>query len=175
VNAFGFGGANAHVVLEATPSETIEVNAAEPIIPHTRGDLTPRSSELFVATADSREDLVQRIEVWNLTLPQMPKAELRDVAYTESLHCTQNAPFRLAIVARDVNDLTTKLKHVQNRLQKDASESWVEPEGTYFRAAPYAGKVAILFPGIGFPGLGSGLHRAHRRVVPAFSRSAAKH
>jgi acyl transferase domain-containing protein/phosphopantetheinyl transferase (holo-ACP synthase) len=157
INAFGFGGINAHAILEAPTRETAFDEApSSHSAKRSVENLTPRSSEVFVMASPTREALRQRIALWNGVLSQLPEAELRDVAYTESLHVEESAPVRLAIVARDVNDLADKLRQAHDRLLRDESESWTEADAIYFRSSRYAGKVAVLFPGLGFPGLAAG-------------------
>lgn len=143
VNAFGFGGINTHAILE-------DVVDQQP-----RESLTPRSSELIVLTASSRRALEDKLATWLRVLPSWSEQELRDVAYTASLRF-DGGPVRLAIVATDMGDLKRKLERARTRLGQDSTSPWNDEPGITFADAPYPGKVAFLFPGLAFPGLGAG-------------------
>ncbi len=142
VNAFGFGGINCHVILEEHADESIVAS------------LTPQSSELFLATADTRADLLESIAVW--AAAALDDNNLRDVAFAECLRFSHRHPVRMAIIATSMSDLRAKLTQAQDRLQSNADDSWSDPCGIYFNASPCPGRVAFLFPGIGFPGLAGG-------------------
>ncbi|MFO0843634.1 MAG: beta-ketoacyl synthase N-terminal-like domain-containing protein [Gemmataceae bacterium] len=144
VNAFGFGGINTHAVLEDLPG-------VEP-----RESLSPRGSELFTLTASSREELRDRLVGWISALPALESQSLRDVCYTASLRVQESQPVRLAVVASGVADLKAKLERARQSLTRRQETSWHEDAGLAYAEAPYPGKLAILFPGLAFPGLGGG-------------------
>jgi acyl transferase domain-containing protein/phosphopantetheinyl transferase (holo-ACP synthase) len=147
VNAFGFGGINAHAVLEEA----------------FRGDdwlsLTPRSFELVLLSADTRDRLGEKILEWRDRLDAGHDLELRDVAFTTAQRFSASAEFRLAVVAAELPDLATMLHRAQRRITTADEKTWVEDDGVYFGSVPAEGKTAVVFPGIGFPGLAGGFTR----------------
>jgi acyl transferase domain-containing protein/phosphopantetheinyl transferase (holo-ACP synthase) len=155
VNAFGFGGINAHAILEAAPLDD-SMGAAQLA-------LTPRDHELFVLAADSKAALAARVRDWQGKLADagFDKHDnaLRDVAYTawrETAASEGKVTARLAIVASTFDDLKTQLAVVATQLD-DANATGSEAGTVYFREGECVpGKLAVLFPGIGFPGLAGG-------------------
>ncbi|WP_424969197.1 beta-ketoacyl synthase N-terminal-like domain-containing protein [Dinoroseobacter sp. S76] len=140
VNAFGFGGINAHVVLE-------EYTGA----PQPQPNLT-RSSELLVASAPDSAGLSARL------------TEIRDaLAADETLAeiaRSQNAapdtgPWRAAVVARDIADATAKIDKILSRIAK-GKDRLKDRKGAYLNAKPLGaeGKVAFMFPGEGSQHIG---------------------
>jgi len=147
VNAFGFGGINAHIVLEEDAANEDRVS------------MTPREYELIPLVADTRDQLDKEIREWQRRLESADHFELRDVAFTAAHRFRPSAGVRLAVVAADVRDLAAKLERARRRIVDDDEDTWVDEDGSYFGAAPVAGKTAVVFPGIGFPGLAGGFTR----------------
>ncbi|MGH2625216.1 MAG: acyltransferase domain-containing protein, partial [Anaerolineales bacterium] len=144
INAFGFGGINAHVILE----EGSEERAAE--------SLTPQRSELVLFAAGDRQSLVRRLEECERLATAGQDEDLCDVAAGQAGEFSHERPVRMAIVASSMRDLAAKLGDARRRLLTGSEEVWFEPEGVGFSAQPLVGGVAFLFPGIGFPGLAGG-------------------
>jgi acyl transferase domain-containing protein/phosphopantetheinyl transferase len=155
VNAFGFGGINAHAILEAAPE-------GEASSTHVQ-NLMPRGHELFVLVAASKAALLERVRVWQGVLAA-PEFAARDdallsaafSAWRETAEIEGEVAARLAIVASSLDDLTAQLEAAATRL-REANSAWPPSGGSYFReGARVSGKLAVLFPGIGFPGLAGG-------------------
>ncbi|HUJ78997.1 MAG TPA: beta-ketoacyl synthase N-terminal-like domain-containing protein [Nitrospiria bacterium] len=141
VNAFGFGGINAHVILEEYVGTT---GAAHP-------DLMPRwPSELLVLQGSSRHGLLHQLHALEAYTKEMNAVELKDLAYTLNTR-PQTGACRLAVVATSVEDLLKKLAYAGKRLADPDCRQIKEREGVYFFSDPFAlhGKVAFLFPGEG--------------------------
>jgi len=147
VNAFGFGGINGHVVLEESVRRDSWTSS------------TPWGFELIPVTADSRSDLERKIGEWRAAIARNPPPRLRDVALTASRGYSTEAPVRLAIVASDLRDLEGKLGLAHGRVSDHAAGGWVDHDGVYFGEGAPPGKTAVVFPGIGFPGLAGGFTR----------------
>ncbi len=146
VNAFGFGGINAHIILEE----------------YTGGDdsVSPRllqrwDSEMFLLQGDSRQDLLHRMQalqhyIDHIDREAVQKIDLKDLAYTLNTQPPRQ-PYRLAIVATTPDDLLKKLAYAVKRLSEPGCLQIKEREGIYYFSEPLAphGKVAFLFPGEG--------------------------
>ena len=144
INAFGFGGINAHVLLEEAPE-------AAPW-----QSLTPQSSELFLASAESPDRLREGLLRWRTAVAALREEELGDLCFTASAGFSDAHTARLAIVATGLADLAGKLERVQAAIAKTPDVRIHEATGIYYGSSPYPGKLAFLFPGIGFPGLAGG-------------------
>jgi acyl transferase domain-containing protein len=144
VNAFGFGGINAHAILE----EVADHCAWE--------SLTPQSSELFLVSAESPAQLLDRLQLWSHRSATLRDEDLGDICFTEMGRVSDAHPVRLAIVVKSIADLRAKLEHAPAKIAAGKDASWQDPSGLYYGSSRYRGKLAFLFPGIGFPGLAGG-------------------
>jgi acyl transferase domain-containing protein/NADPH:quinone reductase-like Zn-dependent oxidoreductase/acyl carrier protein len=110
VNSFGFGGANAHVVLQTLAAETQRAATVEPDEPATRPDsatqagapplrLSARSKEALTATASRVADYLER--------PDSP--DYYDVAYTAAVH-RDWLPHRLIAFPPEPGGVTSLLR-----------------------------------------------------------------
>jgi acyl transferase domain-containing protein/phosphopantetheinyl transferase len=140
VNAFGFGGINAHAVLE----EYTGTNAPESM-------QRTWDSELFVVSAATDQGLVAEVEETLRFVSSVPtETELKDLAWT--INCTRpQGATRIAVVATSCEDLVTKLQRAGERLKASPTRSIREKEGIYWFREPLAkrGKLAFVFPGEG--------------------------
>jgi acyl transferase domain-containing protein/phosphopantetheinyl transferase len=140
VNAFGFGGINAHVILEDAP-------LAENIAYQSR--LLRWETEVCVFSAGTRAELVawmQHIRHWLETA----EGSLKDLAYTLNVVHNEGS-YRLAIVAQDVEDLRQKLDQSLKRLAESDCRKIKDARGIYFfePSERLQGQLAFLFPGEG--------------------------
>ncbi len=141
INAFGFGGINAHAVLEEfdgaaaadhRPAWQSEVVILEAASPATLGD-TAQELLTAVGAADGRFSLAD--------LAFTLIGELGAVA----------SPRRLAIVASSLADLRGKLAQAIEKLREPDCKRIRTTSGIYYQAAPLgrAAKVVLVFPGEG--------------------------
>lgn len=141
VNAFGFGGSDAHIVLEeycgAAESTTEEF--------HSRWE-----TELFVIQADSRDGLIAQSKKVAAYVEGFPSIALKDLAYTVNRALT-NDSCRLAVVASSGEELKKKLEHTVDLLKNERRQRIKDRSGIYYFDAPLGqeGKLAFLFPGEG--------------------------
>ncbi|QEC48329.1 acyltransferase domain-containing protein [Baekduia soli] len=146
VNAFGFGGANAHVVLEEVPGT--------PGADHR----PPWDSELCVLERATQAELADAARGLAVAVAAAPELGLTDLAFTLAGELgTVDAPLRLAVVATSVEDLRGKLLQAAEKLADPACRRIKSVSGIYYAAQPLGreGKVALVFPGEGaqYPGM----------------------
>ena len=142
LNAFGFGGINAHLVLEeGRYSGTAHAH------------MTRWDSEVCVLRRRSREELIAAVDGLEAYLDRYADANLKDVAFTVNTGRTLHVPggSTVAIVANSAQDLLNKLRKVRPRLADLECRRVKDPSGIYFFQDTLApgGKLAFLFPGEG--------------------------
>ena len=141
VNAFGFGGINAHVVME-------EYRKADESQQTTH--LRDWDCEVVVIEGQDRKDLMAALDRLRGYAAQVQGVALRDVAYTLNTALT-DAPERVAIVASSLEELVQKIDRVKQRLSDPNCKQIRERAGLYYftDAEVKKGKVAWMFPGEG--------------------------
>ncbi|KAJ55420.1 hypothetical protein ACMU_12040 [Actibacterium mucosum KCTC 23349] len=141
VNAFGFGGINAHAVME-------EYTGA----PQPAPQLT-RSSEVVVLDAADGPALVAKIAqvVDTLAAPEVTLAALARQVNAQS----GDGDWRAGVVAADKGEATAKLQKIADRIGA-GKKKLKDRKGAYLTSAPLAreGKVAFMFPGEGSQHIG---------------------
>ncbi len=154
VSAFGFGGINAHAVLEEHRFEEhrLEKDHGSGSHPHLHRRF---DAEVLVLSGRDRADLLTRGADLRRVLAG-PQSALGDVALVDlayTLNCAPGgmAAARLAIVATSVADLDGKLALALDRLGDPTCRCLEDRSGVYYTEAPlYApGALAFLFPGQG--------------------------
>lgn len=150
VNAFGFGGINAHAILEEHGTGGDHAMSF-----HRRWE-----NEVFVIQGDSRQDLVGACRYLEGYVARAPEVESKDLAATLNARLS-GSTCRVAIVASGLDELGEKLAHARRRLEDPSCTRIRERSGIYFTDEPLArrGKLAFLFPGEGsqYPGMLSDL------------------
>jgi len=144
VSAFGFGGVNAHVVLEEhRPSQRPRLR---------RVDHDPAPTELLVFAAPGRAGLRQQVERARARMEARPASALRDWAWTFFQECGPAGPARLAVVASSRGDFLAK---ASSWLERGGPGAWEDARGLFAADAPVEGSVAVVFGGIGsaYPGM----------------------
>jgi len=140
VNAFGFGGINAHAVVE-------EYRGASraPSLQH------EWDAECFIVSAASDAQLAEATAATLETVKRLPEGTpLRNIAF--SLNCEKPlGPARVSLVAANRQDLMEKLTRAATRLQDSRTKRIREVEGIYYSRDPLGGTggLAFMFPGEG--------------------------
>ena len=140
VNAFGFGGINAHAVLEEYVGP-----APAPSTSQREWD-----TEVYILSADSRDALAAEADALRASLANVGDAALKDVAFTVNTTRPLREA-RLAIVAASVEQLREKLERAAAKLRDPRVRRIRDIEGIYHFSRPLAaeGKLAFVFPGEG--------------------------
>ncbi|KAF2193876.1 hypothetical protein K469DRAFT_744670 [Zopfia rhizophila CBS 207.26] len=109
VNSFGFGGTNAHAILESyeatSPSANLDKRRTINTLP-------------LVFTAKSEQSLVNTLEAYSTYLQENPEANIRNLAWTLNFRRTQ-FPMRTTLSAVNISSLQDaiqqKLKAIRNK------------------------------------------------------------
>lgn len=141
IDAFGFGGIDAHAILEEYDRS--------PDLPERK---LPCSwpTELFIFSGEETANLIDLVEQVERRLQSSPNLLLSDLAYT--LANRNPSPHRLAIVASEKTDLQAKLQLAKSKLAEPGRTRFQTRSGIYYaQVHPEAevGKTAFLFPGEG--------------------------
>ena len=100
VNSFGFGGTNAHVVLEAAPDATVAASTSRPVA---------RADRPCVLPISARDDDALRNNVKaHVRLLRDDSLSLADLCYSAGARREQH-PQRLTVIGRDPEDLRERL------------------------------------------------------------------
>jgi acyl transferase domain-containing protein/phosphopantetheinyl transferase (holo-ACP synthase) len=140
INAFGFGGINAHAVLE----EFDGGSAAD--------HRPPWETEVCILESESQDGLLAEAERLASALASAPPFGLTDLAFTLGRALGRaERPLRLAIVASSLDDLRQKLGQAIEKLRSRDCRRIKAVSGIYYAAEPLGrkGDVVFVFPGEG--------------------------
>ncbi len=141
ISAFGFGGINAHVILEEYKGTPESVSPSF---------LREWECEVVVVEAPSRGELIAALDRVRAYAIDVEGVALRDLAYTLNTGLTGSA-HRAAIVAANLEELAQKIDRVKERLANPECRQIRERAGLYYFDSHelQTGKVAATFPGEG--------------------------
>ncbi|MEM1429111.1 MAG: beta-ketoacyl synthase N-terminal-like domain-containing protein [Pseudomonadota bacterium] len=140
INAFGFGGINAHMILEESPVG----RASDPTASFVRPTRVGAPSDHVFAFSGADAAAVRTA----LDGYGVPAADAFPEAAREAWSAAQDAgPARLAIVAATPEELTKKIAAARKALGGEAVGPVQTRNGVYFEPEAVGGKVAFLFPG----------------------------
>lgn len=142
VNAFGFGGINAHVIFEEyrRADEDKQVSL-----------LREWDSEVVVVEGANKQEIVAKLDQLQAYLQKnVDGVTLRDVAYTLNTSL-EGAAECIAFVVTSLAELSEKLERAKVRLSDPNVKQVRERHGLYYFTDPEVknGKIAVMFPGEG--------------------------
>jgi acyl transferase domain-containing protein/phosphopantetheinyl transferase len=137
VDSFGFGGINTHAILEEAPAEALR--------PDVSG---PRSAELCVLSAPSKDALIAAIEALVRVIDENPEWTAQEIAC--AMHRRDAAEVhRLAFVVADREELRKALERAEARLRSSEATTFSVRSGLSYAGERDAGQLAFVFPGEG--------------------------
>ncbi|MBT9314702.1 type I polyketide synthase [Leptothoe spongobia] len=146
VSAMGFGGINAHIVLESSDGNRRQsLNQTEKNLLH-----SVQKTELFLFQTEQLEQLQQQVNQILEIAPRLSRAELTDLAahLAQSLHLGN---LRAAIVAATPMELTTQLKTLATWLAEGITDRLDLDAGIFIGQKATPPNIGFLFPGQASP------------------------
>lgn len=145
VSAFGFGGTNAHIVLEEAPEANRKTGSRGD------GETGERPLHLLALSAKSEAALLELAQRYETFLEKQPEVSLADVCFTANTGRT-HFNHRLSIVTESIAQLRQQLQNFIAHKQAGFFQGQVKG-----RKRP---KIAFLFPGQGLRfGMGEQLYQ----------------
>ncbi len=146
VNAFGFGGINAHIIME-------ENNAADDSFKDLQLEWP---TELFLFSGQTEDELLLQIRNFSAELPETFSGN--EFAGFSRRSCRKWQPGRahnLSLVA-DTQNIATLLLEAEGALTENRPADLESHSNIFYTEKPMGreGKVVFIFPGNAFPGLG---------------------
>lgn len=148
INAFGFGGVNAHAVLEEYIPKKVQDKPYKPFVQLYQQFPT----ELLILSAESKEILIGKIKQLINFIGNNPQISLASLAYTLSTSRKLDSHERLAIIAKDVADYQNKLERILEKITEPNRTKLQTRTGSYYlQNGNLAQKeqTVLLFPGEG--------------------------
>jgi acyl transferase domain-containing protein/phosphopantetheinyl transferase (holo-ACP synthase) len=146
VSAFGFGGVNAHIVLEE--HEDKDESKRPALIKEWETELVVFSGNNIQELLAQIDRIVRLLDI-NVGRKERQDLTLRDIAFTLAKENTRS--MRVAIVAKSLEDLLAKLLWVGERLSQNIDQAGQITEDIFFTGKPSIsqGKLAYVLPGLG--------------------------
>ena len=152
ISAFGFGGTNAHMILEEAP------------LPEPKPDTADRDAHVFSISAQNNAALKEFAQNIITYIEDHPEANVADICYSLNTGRAR-FPHRLATVVTDTDDLTHKLSAFkENKEDKTLFSNIIEKKADI--------KTAFLFTGQGAqnPNMGKELYASQPVFRSAMDR-----
>jgi enediyne polyketide synthase len=140
VSSFGFGGINAHVVIERTTAARPTMLPRPPVT---------QDAELFLFSGDRTNEIMARVVELERRAPALSMAEFTDAA-AHAASTLRYGSIRLAVVACNGAELADRLSEArQAMLSGDAS--FAGPAGVMFGRPTSRPRIGFIFPGQAAP------------------------
>ena len=167
VSAMGFGGINAHVVLEGMPLES------PCVMDHRQRALisSAQDSEIFLLGSQTNDDLLQQVNHLASIAAQLSEAELSDLAAQLESRLEQ-FEVRAAVVASSPSGLAKGLRKLKAMITAKGTQLDIG-SGVFFSAERKEKRIGFLFPGQGSPSHvdGGSLCRRFQLVEEIYARA----
>ncbi|UFP96312.1 type I polyketide synthase [Gloeobacter morelensis] len=145
VSSMGFGGINAHIVMEGDPAGSRPLTHAQRTLLRSAQD-----AELLLIDAEDGRALLAKVEHLLALAAGLSRSDLTDLAARLAADL-EGRPWRAAIVAVRPLDLHTRLQQLQAWLLAGETRR-IEPAGGLFLASGRTRpRIGFLFPGQGAP------------------------
>jgi enediyne polyketide synthase len=145
VSAMGFGGINAHVVLEGISPRRQALSTQEHVLLSSAQD-----AELLLLAAEDANDLLQQVEHLLTLAPKLSRSELTDLAAELERNLT-NQTVRVAIVTATPQELTTQLEILRSWLKEKITVRLDTRMGVFLGVTIDKPQIGFLFPGQASP------------------------
>lgn len=149
VSAMGFGGINAHIVLEGTATEQRQI-----LSPQERTLLSSaQDAELLLINAQNTDELQQQVEHLLTLAPKLSRAELTDLAaeLERTLDKGGTVPVRAALLAASPKELTSRLELLSSWLKEGVTNRLDISNGVFLGTGINLPLIGFLFPGQASP------------------------
>jgi enediyne polyketide synthase len=146
ISSMGFGGIDAHVVIEANEAQRPRrITSALRTLTSSAQD-----AELILLNAQTVEEMVSKIERLLGFAARISQSELSDLAGETQRHLG-NGLVRAAIVAQSPASLADRLKKLKQKIEDGPTTSIDPVAGVFFNARASQPRIGFLFPGQGSP------------------------
>jgi enediyne polyketide synthase len=144
VSAMGFGGINAHIVLESPCQE----RRSKLTVQERQLLSTSQDEEIFFFGANNLVALQEQVDRLLKIVPDLSRAELTDLA--AELSQTKENKFRAAIIANHPQQLSERLQTLQSWLS-EPTEFRSDNTSIFFGSSSNKPRLGFLFPGQAAP------------------------
>jgi enediyne polyketide synthase len=146
VSSMGFGGIDAHVVVEAQASQrTHRITSAQRALA-----ASPQDAELILLSAQTVEEMAARIERLLAFAAKISQSELSDLA-NETQRLLGHGLVRAAIVATSPASLADRLQKLRKKIEAGTTSAIDSSSGVFFNVRAAQSHIGYLFPGQGSP------------------------
>jgi enediyne polyketide synthase len=146
VSSMGFGGIDAHLVVEAHESQRpLRITSAQRALASSAQD-----AELILLSAQTSEEMALKIERLRGFAARISQSELSDLA-NEAQRVLGHGLVRAAIVAASPASLADRLKQLRQRIEDGTTTGIDSSAGVFFNARAAQPRIGYLFPGQGSP------------------------
>lgn len=142
VSAFGFGGTNAHVVLEEAPDRSLAAGEFKwPL-------------HIMTLSAKSKQTLMKHTRGFKAFLGKDQDHSIQDICFTANAGRT-HFQYRLAVLGKSKEEMAARLERMAENLEK-------LDNGTYDAQEVNSGQIVFMFTGQGaqYAGMGRGLYES---------------
>ncbi|WDK22652.1 beta-ketoacyl synthase domain-containing protein [Colletotrichum graminicola] len=157
INSFGFGGTNAHAIIESWPSSgNSDYGRDSNVVSNVAAHSNKQHLGPFTLSASSDMGLLAAVSNLSQALKSEPDFNLRDLAWTLQVR-REHFPVRVAVAAVDRKQLIERL----DAISKDSNALSVQSSKATKVTDKYPARILGVFTGQGaqWPRMGAELHR----------------